>query len=124
MKNLTTFINEKRALNNKVIKESDDSKEISFNFTDLENAKETIESLEKMDNVTKKSDNELIVTVTSDNVDKLDTVVDILQQYAETLRHSSKRSSSETYAQKTITFAKSVASLNDAIDELSGGEEE
>lgn len=124
MKNLTTFINEKRALNNKVIKESDDSKEISFNFTDLENAKETIESLEKMDNVTKKSDNELTVTVTSDNVDKLDSVVDILQQYAETLRHSSKRSSSETYAQKTIAFAKSVASLNDAINELSASEEE
>ena len=124
MKNLTTFINEKRALNNKTIKESNDSKEITFNFTDLENAKETIESLEKMDNVTKKSDNELTVTVTSDNVDKLDTVVDILQQYAETLRHSSKRSSSETYAQKTIAFAKSVASLNDAIDELSGSEEE
>lgn len=124
MKNLTTFINEKFSKSTNAINESDESKEIRFNFTDLENAKETIESLEKMDNVTKKSDNEIVVTVTSDNADKLDTVVDILQQYAETLRHSSKRSSSETYAQKTIKFQKSVEELNDTIDELTSGDSE
>ena len=118
MKKLTDFIKESFEKIEK-INESSDSKEIKFNFKDLENAKETIESLESMDFVTKNSDDEISIKVSKDNVDKLDTIVDILQQYCDAIRHSSKRSSSEQYAQKTVTFEKTLASLHDAIDEFS-----
>ena len=118
MKSLFEYMNEK------MMTESSDTKEIKFNFTDLENAEETIKSLESMDNVTKTSDNEITVTVTAQNSDKLDTVVDILQQYCNVIRHSSKRSSSEQYAQKTVKFEKTLSSLHSAIDEFNDAAEE
>ena len=61
---------------------------------------------------------------TTENVDKLDTVQDILQQFAETIRNSTKRSSDEQYAQKTKVFAEKVAEFNDALDEIANPNEE
>lgn len=119
MKKLTEFIKESL----QKLNESSESKEITFNFKDLENAKETIESLEKMDYVTKTSDDEIKVSVSKENKDKLDTVIDILQQYCDTIRHSSKRSSSEMYAQKTVEFEKTLESLHTAIDSMDEDDE-
>lgn len=112
MKHLQDYIIEQAQVN-----EGASSKSINFDFKDLENGKETIESLKDKEGVEVDGD-KLTVTVNSDTVDKLDTVQDTLQQFCETIRNSQKRSSDEQYAQKTVEFEKKVGELNDAIDEI------
>jgi len=112
MKHLQDYIIEQAQVN-----EGASSKSITFDFKDLENGKETIESLKDKEGVTAEED-KITVEVTSDNVDKLGTVQDILQQFCDKIRNSQKRSSDEQYAQKTVEFEKKVGELNDAIDEI------
>ena len=64
------------------------------------------------------------VTINPDNVDKLDEVQDILQQYCQTIRSSSKSTNDEQYAQKTKKFEQKVTEFNDAIDEIANPEED
>lgn len=104
------------------IAEAENSKSITFDFTDLENGKETIESLNGKEGV-ETSENSITVTVTADNAVKLTTVQDILQQFAQTVRSSQKRYSDEKYAQKTKSFETKVGELNDAIDEFENPDE-
>lgn len=111
MKRLQDFINES------IINESEDSKSITFDFTDLENAEDTLKSLEEKEGCSVE-DNKLTVTITKDNVDKFESVQDILQQFCSTIRNSSKRSSDEQYAQKTVKFEKKVNEFNNALDEI------
>jgi hypothetical protein len=114
MKHLQDYIIEQAQVN-----EGSTSKSISFNFKDLENGKETLDSLKDKEGVTIDEEEEkLTVEVTTDNVDKLGTVQDILQQFCQTIRNSDKRSSDEQYAQKTVEFEKKVGELNDALDEI------
>ena len=112
MKHLQDYIIEQAQVN-----EGTSSKSITFDFTDLENGKETIDSLKDKECVTADVD-KLTVEITSDNVDKLGTVQDILQQFCQTVRNSQKRSADEQYAQKTVEFEKKIGELNDALDEI------
>ena len=112
MKHLQDYIIEQAQVN-----EGASSKSITFDFTDLENGKETIDSLKDKEGVTVDGD-KLTVEITSDNVDKLGTVQDILQQLCQTVRNSQKRSADEQYAQKTVEFEKKIGELNDALDEI------
>lgn len=112
MKHLQDYIIEQAQVN-----EGTSSKSITFDFTDLENGKETIDSLKDKEGVTADGD-KLTVEITSDNVDKLGTVQDILQQFCQTVRNSQKRSADEQYAQKTVEFEKKIGELNDALDEI------
>lgn len=112
MKHLQDYIIEQSQVN-----EGASSKSITFDFTDLENGKETIDSLKDKEGVTADGD-KLTVEITSDNVDKLGTVQDILQQFCQTVRNSQKRSADEQYAQKTVEFEKKIGELNDALDEI------
>ena len=112
MKHLQDYIIEQAQVN-----EGASSKSITFDFTGLENGKETIDSLKDKEGVTVDGD-KLTVEITSDNVNKLDTVQDILQQFCQTVRNSQKRSSDEQYAQKTVEFEKKIGELNDALDEI------
>lgn len=112
MKHLQDYIIEQAQVN-----EGASSKSITFDFTDLENGKETIDSLKDKEGVTVDGD-KLTVEITSDNVDKLDTVQDILQQFCQAVRNSQKRSADEQYAQKTVEFEKKIGELNDALDEI------
>lgn len=112
MKHLQDYIIEQAQVN-----EGASSKSITFDFTDLENGKETIDSLKDKEGVTVDGD-KLTVEITSDNVDKLDTVQDILQQFCQNVRNSQKRSADEQYAQKTVEFEKKIGELNDALDEI------
>lgn len=112
MKHLQDYIIEQAQVN-----EGASSKSITFDFTDLENGKETIDSLKDKEGVTVDGD-KLTVEITSDNVDKLDAVQDILQQFCQTVRNSQKRSADEQYAQKTVEFEKKIGELNDALDEI------
>lgn len=105
------------------IYESMESKTIEFDFTDLENAEETLKSFEDKE-YCEVDENKLKVTINPDNVDKLDEVQDILQQYCQTIRSSSKSTNDEQYAQKTKKFEQKVTEFNDAIDEIANPEED
>lgn len=112
MKRLQDFINE-----NLTINESSESKSISFNFKDLENAEETLKKFADLDNCLIE-DNKLTVTVSKDNANKLSQVQDLLSQYSQGLRNSTKRASDEQYAQKTKSFEDKVNELNQTIDDF------
>lgn len=114
MKHLQDYIIEAAEVK---VNEGAESKSVVFDFTDLENAEDTLKSLEGKDGVTIE-DNKLTLEITKDNVDKLETVQDILQQFCQSIRKSQKRSSDEQYAQKTIAFEKKVGEMNDAIDAI------
>ena len=120
MKHLQDYIVESSKIN-----EGTTSKTISFNFKDLENGKETIESLKDKEGVEVDEEGEKItVTINTDNVDKLGTVQDILQQFTDKIRNSEKRTNDEQYAQKTAKFEETLKDFNDAIDEIKNPEEE
>lgn len=123
MKSLVQFIREAQEA-------SDSSKSFTFNFKDLENGKETIESLVDMAN-----DKGIDVESTEDSItlkltkemcanerDKVDGIQDVLQQFSDKIRSDSKNASSESYAQFTKKFADTVSSMVSFID--SAGDEE
>ena len=118
MKSLQSFI-----LENVKINESSNSKTVTFDFTGLENGEDTLKSLEDREGCTVE-DNKLIVTLSDETKDKLDTVQDILQQFCEVIRNSSKRSSDEQYAQKTKTFMDRLNDFNNILEELKNPEED
>ena len=127
MRSLKDFILETTAKveENQVV-EAADSK-IVVSFKELEKADETLKSLKDaaIKGVDVDEEGEKItVEVTVDNVDDLDTLVDIMQQYGHVLRNSQKRFSDESYAQKTVTFMKDLNKITDAIDEINGADEE
>jgi len=118
MKHLQDYINEQAQLNEAV-----ESKTVTFDFTDLENAEETIKSLESMEGISV-DDKKVTLTINKDNVEKIGTAQDILQQFCQTIRNSTKRTNDEQYAQKTKSFETKVGEMNDAIDEIQGGDDE
>lgn len=118
MKRLQDFIIESGEIN-----EGKDTASITFDFTDLENADKTIESLKDKEGVSVE-DKKVTVTINKDNVAKLDSVQDILQQYSDTIRNSTKRTNDEQYAQKTKSFEEKVGELNDALDEIANPDDE
>lgn len=119
MKDLRDYILE--SVEEVQIDEAAASKVFTFDFTDLENAEDTLKSFEDREGCEIEGQ-KLTVKVTDKNIDKMDSVQDILQQYAETLRKSTKNTSNEQYAQKTSKFAKQVGEFNDALDEIENAE--
>ena len=118
MKHLQDYINEAVKIN-----ESMESKTITFDFTDLENGEETINSLDGQTGISVDG-LKVTLSITKDNVDSIGTAQDILQQYCSTIRRSQKVSSNEQYAQKTVSFEKKVGEMNDAIDEITNPDDE
>ena len=107
MKHLQDYIVEQAEVK---VDEGVTSKSITFDFTDLENAEETLKSLEGKDGVSI-DDKKLTLEITADNVDKIGTAQDILQQFCQTVRKSQKVSSDEQYAQKTVIMMMIVPSI-------------
>ena len=118
MKHLQDYINEAVKIN-----ESMESKTITFDFTDLENGEETIKSLDGREGISIDGQ-KVTLSITKNNVDNIETIQDILQQYCQTIRNSQKVSSDEQYAQKTVSFEKKIGEMNDAIDEISSTDDD
>ena len=118
MKHLQDYINEAVKIN-----KSMESKTITFDFTDLENAEETIKSLDGCEGISIDGE-KVTLSITKNNVDNIETIQDILQQYCQTIRNSQKVSSDEQYAQKTVSFEKKIGEMNDAIDEISSTDDD
>ena len=123
MKHLTEYISE--VVKEQTVVESECSKSITFNFSKLDNAEDTLKSLEGKEGCTVDTEeNKLTVKVCSDNVDKLSTVQDILQQFVDAAKRSSEFTNNESYAQKVSKFGSKVEELNTAIDEIQNSSEE
>ncbi len=120
MKHLLDYISE--AVQEQKITESEE-RTMEFDFDGLENAEETLDSLKDKEGCTVE-DNKLTVKITADNVDKLGTVQDILQQFSDSVRKSTKSTNDEQYAQKTAKFEKKVGEFNETIDKIKNPEEE
>ena len=73
MKHLQDYIVEQAEVK---VDEGVTSKSITFDFTDLENAEETLKSLEGKDGVSI-DDKKLTLEITADNVDKIGTAQDL-----------------------------------------------
>ena len=118
MKHLQDYINEAVKIN-----EGIESKTITFDFTDLENGEETVKSLDGQTGISVDG-LKVTLSITKNNVDNIETIQDILQQYCQTIRNSQKVSSDEQYAQKTVSFEKKIGEMNDAIDEISSTDDD
>lgn len=111
MKSLVEFIKES------IVVESED-KTITFDFTGIENAEETLKSLGEYSDVVTVEDNKVTVTLNADNIEKVGSVQDIIQQAVQHERAGEKSTNDEQYAQKVGALEKKVAEMNDAIDAI------
>ena len=96
------------------------SKTFTFDFTGLENAEETVKSLENEDCVTVDGTK---ATLKIEKDGKYDTAVDILQQTIQSLRNSSKAKATEEYGQKTKKLEVTLGEVHDFIDIIESSED-
>ena len=93
-----------------------------FDFKELPNAEETIKSVEEIaskDGLKCEVDGEKITLTLNrqqcDN-DKVSSVQDVLQQYADIVRKDQQNSSRDSFAQLTKKFKEEVDKMNEFID--------
>jgi len=117
MKHLQEYILEKQ------IDESENSVTITFDFEGLENAEDTLKSLEDIDGV-EVNEKTVTVTVSSENVDNLDKFQDIVQQFYDKEHNSPKRTNDPNYGELVKAFGKNISKFNDALDEIKNPDDE
>lgn len=103
------------------------SKNILFDFTGIENAEDTIKSLQELG---KKSGvpvavdaQKVTVSFTATTLDTAEPIIDVLQQFIEKEGKSQKRSSDEQYAQKLHRFEDAMKKLDDFKEECATADE-
>ena len=130
MKSLKEYILEKCEGGNCEAKPVDAAKTFEFNLSGIDNAKETIETLDKLaaDKGFEYSTSEysFSIVVTKEKCDNgdIDEIKDALQQFVKIIRKDSKNSSNESYAQKTKSVEVKFNELIDYIDDVQRDEEE
>lgn len=110
MKNLSDYIYESLLVN------ESSSKELRFEFGDLDKKDETIKSIEDLANnkgiYSEKVSNGIKIKVSDDSRDKLDGIQDVLQQYVQNLQDDDKADESDVKK-----LSDQLDKLNDFIDE-------
>lgn len=114
MKNLYEYVQE--SLETIIINEGQ-SKSFTFNFNGIIDSEDFIKSLEEQEYVTIDGE-KVTVNVTDENKDKLETVIDLLQQFIDKSRKDTKNASDETYAQKTKSLEDKLGEMHTFIDSL------
>lgn len=98
-----------------------------FTFAGLENADETIESIVHIANTKglyyEKIDDGIKVKGKDSNVDKFDSIVDIVQQYIENLRQKEEEESENVNKESLEKLSGQLNKLTDWIDEHNNSEE-
>ena len=98
-----------------------------FTFAGLENADETIESIVHIANTKglyyEKIDDGIKVKGKDSNVDKFDSIVDIVQQYIENLRQKEEEESENVNKESIEKLSGQLNKLTDWIDEHNNSEE-
>lgn len=92
-----------------------------FTFVDLENADETIESIVHIANTKglyyEKIDDGIKVKGKDSNVDKFDSIVDIVQQYIENLRQKEEEESEKVNKESLEKLSGQLNKLTDWIED-------
>ena len=98
-----------------------------FTFAGLENADETIESIVHIANTKglyyEKIDDGIKVKGKDSNVDKFDSIVDIVQQYIENLRQKEEEEGENVNKESLEKLSGQLNKLTDWIDEHNNSEE-
>ena len=130
MKSLKEYILEKCEGGKCEIKPADAAKTFDFNLSGIDNAKETIETLDKLaadkgfEHSTTEYSFSIVVTKEKCDNGDIDEIKDALQQFVKIIRKDSKNSSNESYAQKTKSVEVKFNELIDYIDDVQRDEEE
>lgn len=103
-------------------------KDFKLNFKDLENSEETLKELvselQKSGFTFENEDNVITLNLGPNDKDKFSKVMSMLKKYSNTIRNSQKRSSDESYAQKTKKFEDAVNKIETYFDKEVSNEEE
>ena len=98
-----------------------------FTFAGLENADETIESIVHIANTKglyyEKIDDGIKVKGKDSNVDKFDSIIDVVQQYIENLRQKEEEESEKVNKESLEKLSDQLNKLTDWIDEHNNSEE-
>lgn len=98
-----------------------------FTFAGLENADETIESIVHIANTKglyyEKIDDGIKVKGKDSNVDKFDSIIDVVQQYIENLRQKEEEESEKVNKESLEKLSGQLNKLTDWIDEHNNSEE-
>ena len=98
-----------------------------FTFAGLENADETIESIVHIANTKglyyEKIDDGIKVKGKDSNVDKFDSIIDIVQQYIENLRQKEEEEGEKVNKESLEKLSGQLNKLTDWIDEHNSSEE-
>ena len=98
-----------------------------FTFAGLKNADETIESIVHIANTKglyyEKIDDGIKVKGKDSNVDKFDSIIDIVQQYIENLRQKEEEESENVNKESLEKLSGQLNKLTDWIDEHNNSEE-
>lgn len=129
MKTLVEYIKEAQELDVEIQEEKKEdvavSKTFKFNFANLEEAEDTIKSIQEMESegfTVSVDENKVEITVTDANA--ADGLFEMLQDYIHQRRQDQKVASSEPYAESVAKFEKVVASYYSWVDELAATSEE
>jgi len=125
MKSLVEFIKESCSSSEECVAAS---KKFSFNFTDFEGAEELIKSVQELNDKdsldVEIEDSKVSFTVSKEDVDKYDGLMELLQDYVQLRGKDQKRTSDESYAQKVSKCEKTVASYFEYVDDVKAEPEE
>ena len=112
MKALKDFISESI---NEEAKESKMSKTFEFDFTDIEGAKEILDSFKDKENV-EIDENKLKLTISDTN--KATSEIDTLTSKIKDIRGAQKNFSDESYAQKTKKLESKLSEVDEFLKEI------
>lgn len=97
------------------------SKTVSFNFTGLDNAEDTLKSVqtkaEELGIDVEVEENKLKVSLKKDNVDDAEGLFELLQDFIHARRNDQKVASDEAYAQKVHSFEDHLNDWRDYVDD-------
>lgn len=111
MKSLHDFICEKMVVESK-------ETAITFNFSNVDNAEETLKALEGYEDFVSIDDNSVTVTINEKTVAKIAAIKDILEQAIKAERNGTRSTNDEQYAQKIKSLETRLAEMNEAIDSM------
>ena len=126
MKSLVEFIKESCSSNEECAVAS--SKKVSFNFTGFEGAEDLLKSAQELSDKdsldVEIEDSKISFTVSKEDVDKYDGLMELLQDYVQLRGKDQKRTSDESYAQKVAKCEKTLNSYFEYVDDVKAEPEE
>lgn len=126
MKSLVEFIKESCSSSEECAVAS--SKKVSFNFDGFEGSEDLLKSAQELSDKdsldVEIEDSKISFTVSKEDIDKYDGLIELLQEYIQLRGKDQKRTSDESYAQKLAKCEKTLNSYLEYVDDVKAGAEE